>query len=119
MSIEFRTQGVVRKIQSMSDKGMRVVFDTQELSVAEVAALYQYAHRSSGMVLTASELVREAEGEAPDVILEEGEKSPSQRLRSVLFLVWKEKGGKEDFDLYYRRTMNAIIDQFKSKLPAQ
>ena len=45
-------------------------------------------------------------------------KSPSQRLRAVLFVYWKEvKGGQGDFESFYRAQVERIIEQYKDKLP--
>lgn len=42
--------------------------------------------------------------------------SSSKRLRSVIFLVWKEASTNEGFETYYERHINAIIAQYKSKI---
>lgn len=44
-------------------------------------------------------------------------KSPSQRLRAVLF-IWFEQQGRpgEDFEVFYRMKMNMLIDKIKEKL---
>lgn len=44
-------------------------------------------------------------------------KSPSQRLRSVIFLLWKQADGELPFEVYYSTKMEQIIDHLKSKLP--
>lgn len=47
-------------------------------------------------------------------------KTPSERLHSVLYVLWKnEPQGYEDFNLYYEYKMNQIINHFKSKLPRE
>lgn len=46
----------------------------------------------------------------------EDEKTPSQRMRGVLYRWWEAKGKPEDFDLFYRRSMENLIDQIKEKL---
>jgi len=44
-------------------------------------------------------------------------KSPSQRLKAVLFVLWKQTGEPEnDFDLFYKLEMEKIIDKIKEKL---
>ena len=44
-------------------------------------------------------------------------KSPSVRLRNVLYVTFEKQGGKkENFDLWYCREMEKIIQHFKSKL---
>lgn len=42
--------------------------------------------------------------------------SPSQRLRSVIFLLWENTDRKLDFDTYYLKIMESIIEQMKGKL---
>jgi hypothetical protein len=44
-------------------------------------------------------------------------KSPSSRLRNVLFLVHKQKGGKkEDFEIFYMNAIERLIDHYKNQL---
>jgi hypothetical protein len=44
-------------------------------------------------------------------------KSPSQRLKAVLFVLWKQLGEREnDFDVFYRLEMEKLIDNIKEKL---
>ena len=43
-------------------------------------------------------------------------KKPSQRLRDVLFVLYKQEKIEEDFDIYYRKQMNKVIETVKSKL---
>lgn len=48
--------------------------------------------------------------------IEDG-KSPSSRLRAVLFILWEQKGKPyNDFELYYRSQMENIINAIKGKL---
>ena len=44
-------------------------------------------------------------------------KSPSKRLHDVLYVYWKEKGFKEDFEVFYKKKMNSIIETVKDTLP--
>jgi hypothetical protein len=44
-------------------------------------------------------------------------RSPSQRLRSVIFLLWKQTKEELPFEVYYAQSMERIIDHLKSKLP--
>jgi hypothetical protein len=43
----------------------------------------------------------------------------SKRLRNTLFVWWKHEDpeGKEDFELYYGKMMNRIIESIKKRLP--
>ena len=45
-------------------------------------------------------------------------KTPSQRLRAVLFILWKQAaGGTGDFEDFYRRQLDDIIESVKARLP--
>jgi hypothetical protein len=56
-----------------------------------------------------------------------GQKTPSQRLRSVMYILWEQNAPKQlnpdtgdlenvEFDLFYKRELNKIIDHYKTKL---
>lgn len=112
-------------IKSMSDGGYDLSFRTQELGPADVAAMSiirgkfgQLAFVTKDTPLTGSDLTGI---EAPDFVpdLGAGQKSPSVRLRNVLYKLWEQGGATEklgDFDAYYLVRMNRIIDHIKEKL---
>jgi len=39
-----------------------------------------------------------------------------QRMRAVLYLLWKQEGEKEDFEIYYKKKTEAFITFLKGKL---
>lgn len=43
-------------------------------------------------------------------------KSPSQRMRAVIFRLWEKSDQKVDQDEYYEIVMEKLIEQLKSKL---
>ena len=47
-------------------------------------------------------------------------KTPSQRLRAVLYVYWKQHKQKDiEFDIFYLKYMNRTIDRIKDKLDAE
>jgi hypothetical protein len=49
--------------------------------------------------------------------LEDRAKSPSQRLRAVLYLLWKKDSkGYSDFELFYAGMMEKIVSHYKNLL---
>lgn len=64
-------------------------------------------------------LLQPLEG-VPDSLAEvKGEfdrKTPSQRLRAVLFILHKQQESAQDFDTYYLRYMNDLIEAIKAQL---
>ena len=43
-------------------------------------------------------------------------KTPSQRMRAVIWRIWEANGKKGKAEDYYKSTMEKIIDQLKEKL---
>lgn len=43
-------------------------------------------------------------------------KSPSQRLRNTIFVLWKQKGERGDFESFYDSIMEQLIENIKDKL---
>jgi len=43
-------------------------------------------------------------------------KSPSQKLRSVLYLVWENSLSQEDFDTWYEKEICNIIEEQKKRI---
>lgn len=43
-------------------------------------------------------------------------KTPSQRLRAVLFVLWKQSSGQGEFDDFYKREIENLIESVKNRL---
>lgn len=103
-------------------KSLRITVDTQEtLTPESMAKLFTLKDKVGWFFFAehAEKLPDTIEtAELPDLQLDEmaGEKSPSQRLRAVLFIYWKQKDSKDDFELFYRRWMERAIENIKQKL---
>ena len=98
-------------------RGMRLTIDTQENLTPEQKAEVFNLYESLGwfFFLTEPTAVIKKD-ELPEIHLEQGEKSPGQRLRAVLWRSWEQAGKKDDFELFYRRFMERVIEQVKEKL---
>lgn len=97
----------------------RIVLDTQEnLTAEQLTELFALHEKVGWFMFLPSEQKATDKIELPEIHLDEdaGEKSPSQRLRNVLFIYWKQKGSKDDFELFYRRWMERAIDKVKQTL---
>ena len=98
-------------------KFVRLTVDTQETLTAEQKSELFDLYESVGhFFFLKSADVKIKTDDLPEIHVEEGEKTPSQRLRAVLFIYWKQKGIKDDFELFYRRWMERTIDQIKEQL---
>ena len=98
------------------DGSCKLKFDTRELSAEEIFIIMQMRN-SEGYVCYAP---NEDQIEIPDEPAEVGQKSDSQRLRSVLYIRYKQEteGGKFVglFETFKKQEMERIIQQEKDKL---
>jgi hypothetical protein len=104
----------------MSDGGLRLQVDTQELAPESNAELMRQYNKLGHFVFAESEVIKESD--IPTTPLEDNQKTPSQRLRSTLFVWFKklqEKGElkeNSDFEYFYRHHTERLIENIKKKI---
>ncbi len=116
----FQIPGVIISDKSMGNGSRRFVVETQENIDPE------HIHRLialEGKVGNFLFAVRQIEAvdlidlPEPDKTKYDQGKTPAQRLRSVIWVVFKDKGGiDKDFPVYYDKAMETLISQVKEKL---
>ena len=94
---------------------VKLVFETQELDAEKTADLFSLRNQLGWLIFAPSQ---SAEIELPQEPAEEfrDDKSPSQRLRAVLYVYWKQRGAQGDFETFYRARMSRFIESVKEKL---
>jgi len=100
---------------TLKDRGMSLRFTTQELANEEQIAIIDMCHNMGHLLFKANEI---QESDIPDGDVYEG-KTPSQRLRGVIFAYYQQLGGKEkrgDFEVFYRGQVESIINKYKKVL---
>jgi hypothetical protein len=116
MAKTFQSPATLTGIVPKADGSLSLRFVTeQELTPTEKLTALEFFN-SRGWVL-----FRQNEFKPEDVPTKDAEndetKSPSTRLRNVLFVYWdQKKKNKTDFDTFYRQEMNKIIEVVKDKL---
>lgn len=107
----------ISKISTNKDSSLKIVLETQELMPAEMAFLFEMLNKQ---IWTAFKDVPVAAEDikAPEVLIdkEAGEKSKSESLRDVIFVLWTKNGKQGDFDTFYKKQMDKFIDWVKDKL---
>lgn len=112
MSVQ--VQAILDSISTRKDGSIKLVFETQEVSSKEGFNLFEMRDRFGWLAFAPqkSELkIPEEPAVNPRI-----EKSPSQRLRNVIFVLWKQLGASGDFEDYYRKQMERMIEQVKERL---
>lgn len=109
----FQAPAILTRISYTKDRGLSLGFHTNELSDEDKIIAARY-HGCFGFLLFKQNQFTEEEIPAGDAT-DEG-KSPSQRLRSVLFVLWKQRGATGDFEGFYRDQLEAAINRVKRLL---
>jgi hypothetical protein len=101
-------------IKTMADKSVRLFVDTQEVGPEEMVKLFQLKGKFGMFAFSEKDIEKL---EVPDDLPEfPDEKSPSKRLKAVIWKVWESKGKQGDSEAFYRSQMERIIDKYKEKL---
>lgn len=103
--------------RSRKDRSFRLEFETRELGGEDAAALFSHLHSEGWLLYAANEDDIDAV-EVPTVKADAGtgQKTPSQRLRSVLYIYFKQLGEPGDFEDFYRTRLERVIDSYKDLL---
>lgn len=112
------TPVIFGKAQTMSDKSVKIEFQTRELDPLTMASLFNFATQEAEGWLLFSPNQDLEEADIPDehANAEYKGKTPAQRLRAVMYKMWEAKGSKGDFETHYRAAMEKLINQFKEQL---
>ena len=109
---------IVESIRTRKDNTVSIVLATQELSSQRMGELFGLMNKLTACYISPKESVTNDERDKVDKIDPIlGGKSPSQRLRNTLFVLYEQDAkGFDSFDSFYKNRMEAIIEHYKSKL---
>ena len=117
--VTFQLPAILESYRSLKDRGLKITFETGELSPEQVANI-QYAFNKVGFLCFKPDAFATHELDEIDklkVDFDDSGKPPSQRLRAVLFRLWQQapEGYKASND-HYIAYMEKIINHYKNKL---
>ncbi len=111
----------IESVATRRDKTLKVVIGTQELSPAKAAELFNQwtsgvgvmAFKGEAFNYNDEELLKSIKIDAEEM----GSKTPSQRLRSCLYVLFERNPeGYQDFNKYYSAMMDKFIDMVKKRI---
>ena len=112
-------EGGVNKVSTLADGSMSINIHTQELNDETMTRIFAL-RKTPGMVLISSDDISKAEAEAVNEYTSSYEignnKTPSQRLRAVLYRLWEQGNQDFDFAVWYESKMEKLINKLKSTL---
>lgn len=106
---------IFSKLQTLADKSVKLEFGTREFRGSEVATLLDYRDQEGWLMFAPNPIQEYTPDEEADSGLGEG-KSPSQRLRAVLYIRWQQTKPTDTFEEYYRVQLERIIEKIKATL---
>lgn len=108
-----KTQAIITGIRSKQDRSLGLSVSTPELDIQAKALFLEL--QSLNVLLTITPL---EEPEAPEYVVQGDleNKTPSERLRNVLYVTHQQLGIQEEFNTWYRNQMEKIIEHYKQKL---
>lgn len=99
---------------SKTDGSASLRFSTQELNSDDFALLQKHLNLFGWLLFAETDL--KAKDIPKEEIHEDESKSSSKRLRSCIFVWWKQKNDGSDFETFYKKQMEVLIDAVKLKL---
>lgn len=110
--------GIIEGLRTRSDGSVSISFATQELDSSKAGELFQLRGKYCKALYSDSNITKLEEEvvDSTPVVGAGKKKSPSQRLRAVLFILYQQSGLQIEFDDYYRTKMEEIIETFKSNI---
>jgi hypothetical protein len=117
MSQPIQLPVLIASLATKVDGSIKVTLVTRELGGDDAARLFSLRGSEAWALIAPQEFTEDSvklptEKADPSV----GTKTPSQRLRGVLYRLWEQNRSGTDFESFYRIKMEGIIEQFKGRL---
>ena len=119
MSELLQLPATLTKISTMSNGAIRIVADSQEgVAPTVIAEVMKNFEKLGWLCFLVEQIIKPEDVKDLPEIKEEGdEKTPSQRLRSRLYVYYKETHTETDgFNEWYAKTLDGIGQKFLDKL---
>jgi len=108
---------MVERLNSLKDGSINITVCTQELSPSKVAELFELRGKLATVYISPAEITNKEMHLIDTMEPDLPGKTPSQRMRNVLFVLWKQDGeGYKDFPRYYEAKMNSYIEGLKQNI---
>lgn len=114
MANKFQVPAILEGVTPLKDGGVSLRFHTNEVNKDDKVMLMDF-YQSFGWLMFAANEFQESDIPAETAKQETGA-SPSKRLKSVLFVLWKQRGANGDFDTFYRQQVERVIESVKAQL---
>ena len=104
---------IITGVRALKDGGVSFSSVTGELTPEEKSAFFELMNINTEMLITPFD---EQHTEKIIVDKEAGEKSPSERLKSVIYVYQQSVGNTENEITFYRKSIEKLINFYKKKI---
>ena len=113
-----QVQAQVTKIATMGHRSLRISFDTEEnLSDPMFSKILPWADKTGWLVFSVEPVQPETLTSLPPLTYDKDEKTPGQRLRGSLFILYEQKGKPTaTFNEFYTNQMERLIKFVQDQL---
>jgi len=116
MSKKIQFPAIVDGVTKKKDGTLKLILGTPELSPNETAHIFELGNQQIWAAFDETALTVD-DLDIPEITPEfESDKTPSQRLRNVLYVYWEQQGKVGDFNDFYRKKIESFIEHIKTKL---
>ena len=109
----FQIPAILDGMSPLKDGGMSVRFHTNEIKSRDKAKLMDFFN-VFGWLQFSDHTINSVPNKA--AYREAGVKTPSQRLRNTLYVLWQQKYSDQPFDPWYDVQLEKIINSIKERL---
>lgn len=114
--MKVQVAATVDGVSTLKDGGLSVRLHTQELNESEMTTMLQQRGKF-GWFLFAEQAFNEDELELAEIRKDTGGKTPSQRLRGVLYIAYQQSGQLDKtFEQFYSERIERYINHVKAAL---
>ena len=106
----------ITSISAKVDGSVRLSVITPELTPEEKVELMKLQNINIDAYFIPTILSRESDLEKIQVKKEIGQKTPSQRMRAVIYKLWIQNGSPDTYEIYYANRMEKILDSLKQQI---
>lgn len=115
MGRTLKVAATLEGVSTLKDGGVSLRFHTQELSSEDKTVAFEF-QQGFGHLLFQEQDYKMDELELEEIRKDTGGKSPSQRMRGVLFILYQKSGQSVPFEVFYANYMEKMIEQLKDKI---
>jgi len=109
---------ILGSIRSLQDGSLKLCFDSQELSPANVGEIFSHRGKLVALYISPKETIAQREIDQIDSVdVDLPGKTKSQRVRNCLYRIWElQSDGHKTFESYYSFHMEKHISELKTVL---